>query len=469
MAWSSKQGLHKSAAVLLAVFFGMAAFMPCAYAQSGLQTDYARQAYCAHEAPGIAADLLQRVIVLEAKSGQVLLEKEADAAFSPSGSAVTLMTAYIALNELDAAERVIVSQEHLAGEDFGVSLGLSAGDEVTVRDLLAGMILSGAQDCAVVLAKHIAGSTELFVQRMNETAQSLQMASTVYVNATGIYDEAQKTTARDLMRLVHAVSNMDADAKTVFETAQYAVEAEDSHLPERIDNRVALMLPDLEEYDGRVTLGFGGGSSQAEGFNTAIGAKTEDLDLLIVASSVRSERRVYAALTELIDAVDAEYTAVDVSAPVKSAVEGVVPDVEGCTLEWTSPEVYLAGTSDWSVNPESLTCEWNQTAQEAVAGEAYAKVTVRYAGDAVGEVSVICTQVKEPEPEAAEPPVQEEAPQETPAQEPEVDFDTTIPEDYTPYERTAYDKYGWLYWSLAALIGGAALAGVCEWIARRFN
>ena len=134
--------------------------------------------------PAVAA---KSFFVLDLLSGQRLAAGAEDDRFEPA-SLTKLMTAYVvfaAMREgaLDAARVVTVSPR--ATKAPGARMFLVAGRQVTVKDLLRGMIVQSANDAAVALAEAVGGSEEAFVARMNAQAQRLGLANTAFANPTG--------------------------------------------------------------------------------------------------------------------------------------------------------------------------------------------------------------------------------------------------------------------------------------------
>jgi D-alanyl-D-alanine carboxypeptidase len=138
---------------------------------------------------GITAD---RAIVMLVDSGEVLGEKNPD---SPQRMASTtkIMTALIAIERTqlppsdnrfrDLDEIVTVSRT--AADTGGSTMGLEAGEQLTLRNLLYGMMLRSANDAAVAIAEHIDGDEESFVASMNVRAGELSLTNTHYENAHG--------------------------------------------------------------------------------------------------------------------------------------------------------------------------------------------------------------------------------------------------------------------------------------------
>ena len=137
-------------------------------------------------------------ILVDAQSGRVLYEKNADAR-SLIASTTKIMTGLLVC-EAGELDREISVPPEAAGVE-GSSLYLKAGERITVRELLYGMMLRSGNDAAVALAIVTAGSTEAFVRCMNEKAQALGLTNTHFENPNGLDGEAHYSTARDLARL----------------------------------------------------------------------------------------------------------------------------------------------------------------------------------------------------------------------------------------------------------------------------
>lgn len=138
-------------------------------------------------------------ILMEASTGLVLYEKDADTP-RPIASTTKLMTALIVLENAGLDEVVSITPESVGVE--GTSMDLQAGDTLTVRELLYGLMLESGNDAAVALAVHTAGSVEKFVALMNERASGLGLSNTHYVNPHGLTAEGHESSARDLARLM---------------------------------------------------------------------------------------------------------------------------------------------------------------------------------------------------------------------------------------------------------------------------
>lgn len=133
--------------------------------------------------------------VFDELTGQFLFEKNADEIL-PMASTTKIMTALIALETLDL-DREYTVPAHWTGAE-GSSMYLKAGEKLTARDLLCGLLLTSGNDAAQALACIICGNEENFVMKMNERARELGLENTHFESASGLDGEKHYTTAREL-------------------------------------------------------------------------------------------------------------------------------------------------------------------------------------------------------------------------------------------------------------------------------
>ncbi len=156
---------------------------------------------------GFAPVPVSASIVLDADTGRVLSEDNADAETYPA-SLTKMMTLYLTFEALNAGRLRLDQQLPVsvaAASKQPTKLGLRPGDSVAVQDLILGIVTRSANDAAAVLAEGIAGSEPAFAEMMNRKAQQLGMRGTFYDNASGLPDPAQHTTARDTAQLALAL------------------------------------------------------------------------------------------------------------------------------------------------------------------------------------------------------------------------------------------------------------------------
>ena len=146
-------------------------------------------------------------IVFEVGSDRVLLEDQADHLWHPA-SLTKLMTAYLTLEALQQGQLTLDQALPISAAAAAqpiTALGLAEGKTITVDEALQALILRSANDAAVVLAEAIDGSEAAFARHMSAKARALGMGKTVYVNASGLPDAGQTTTARDQALLARAL------------------------------------------------------------------------------------------------------------------------------------------------------------------------------------------------------------------------------------------------------------------------
>ena len=136
-------------------------------------------------------------------SGEILYEKEADMSIYPA-SMTKIMTSIIAFDlikkgQLSMNEKFIVSENawRLANAGYS-SMFIMVGDEVSVENLLKGIIVASGNDACIAIAEGIAGTEENFAEIMNEKASEIGMTNTNFANSSGINDPENYSTVRDI-------------------------------------------------------------------------------------------------------------------------------------------------------------------------------------------------------------------------------------------------------------------------------
>lgn len=152
----------------------------------------------ARDVPQITAP---SALVVDFETGLALYEKASDQARPPASTA-KLMTALVVVDQVPLDDVVLISPA--AAGVSGSRMGLSAGERLTVRELLHGLLIPSGNDAAVALAEHVAGTQADFVQMMNARASAMGLTSTSFANAHGLDAVGQVTSATDLAELARA-------------------------------------------------------------------------------------------------------------------------------------------------------------------------------------------------------------------------------------------------------------------------
>ncbi|OGM31541.1 hypothetical protein A2803_02285 [Candidatus Woesebacteria bacterium RIFCSPHIGHO2_01_FULL_44_21] len=138
----------------------------------------------------------QGVYAFELSSGRVLYEKDSEVPLFPA-STTKIVTALVALDSYNFDAVLNTGKFSVTGS----KMGLTWGENITARDLLYGLLIHSANDAAEVLAINFPGGRDRFIETMNEKAYALGAFNTHFSNPSGLDEEVQATTARDLARI----------------------------------------------------------------------------------------------------------------------------------------------------------------------------------------------------------------------------------------------------------------------------
>lgn len=148
-------------------------------------------------------------LLIDMNSGQVLSENAADERLEPA-SLTKLMTAYLTFDAIKQGTlqlNQLINISENAWRTGGSKMFVRVNTQVTVEDLIKGMIVQSGNDACVALAEGIAGNEENFAQMMNNQAKRLGMTASQFKNSTGLPNPEHYTTARDLSILTTALIN----------------------------------------------------------------------------------------------------------------------------------------------------------------------------------------------------------------------------------------------------------------------
>ncbi len=196
-------------------------------------------------------------------------------------SMVKLMTAIVALENGTLTDTVTVTKSALSHVAIGaVSANLKNGEQLSLESLLYCMMCQSANDAAVVIAEHIGGSQEGFLQLMNEKAKDIGCTGTNYTNVHGLHDEQTYTTTRDICKILeYGLKN--PQFKMLFTAKTYTVPATNKSEARNIQTSNYMMSKDYTSkyFDERVTGGKTGATDKA-GRCLAVTAEANGMNLL---------------------------------------------------------------------------------------------------------------------------------------------------------------------------------------------
>lgn len=230
-------------------------------------------------------------ILVDANSGEVLVEKNADKVLPPA-SLTKMMTSFIVTEELDYGnikedDRTRISVKAWKAE--GSRMFIREGTYVPVIDLLKGVIIQSGNDASIALAEHISGSEESFVDVMNQYAVSMGMVNTRFHNATGLPAKGHASTARDLSILAKHIITDHKNYYPLYKEKKFKYNNIEQ------PNRNLLLFWD-DRVDGLKT-----GHTEEAGFCLVSSATDKGMRLISVVMGASSERSRARESRKLLD------------------------------------------------------------------------------------------------------------------------------------------------------------------------
>jgi len=233
----------------------------------------------------------REAIVVDAHTGVVLLDKNADARM-PTSSMSKVMTIYMLFEDLKAG-RVKLDDTFLVSEKAwrmgGSKMFIKVGDRVKVEDLIRGIIIQSGNDATVAVAEGLAGSEAAFAEAMTARAKELGMTGSHFVNASGWPDPEHYSTPRDLALLAYRIIH------DFPEYYHYFSEKEFTYNKIRQPNRLPI-LASVKGADGLKT-----GHAEEAGYGLIGSAERDGRRVIVVVNGLASEAERKEESTKLIE------------------------------------------------------------------------------------------------------------------------------------------------------------------------
>ncbi|MEO1205606.1 MAG: D-alanyl-D-alanine carboxypeptidase [Pseudomonadota bacterium] len=229
-------------------------------------------------------------MAMDANTGKILHNRSGDAPRYPA-SLTKMMTLYMVFdlierNRLSYSSKITISAQ--AASQPPSKLGLKVGDKISVSNAAKALVTKSANDVAVAVAEHIAGSEANFARLMTKTARDLGMKNTTFKNASGLPNSAQKTTARDMLTLALALQDNHAKHYRLFKTKRFSYRGKTYRNHNSLLGRVAGV-------DGIKT-----GYIRASGFNLVTSARKDGKHVVAAVFGGKSSRARNASMRSLI-------------------------------------------------------------------------------------------------------------------------------------------------------------------------
>lgn len=240
------------------------------------------------------------IIAIDRNSSRILFEKKAYE-ITPMASTTKILTAIIALEKCNLEDIVTISGK--AASTSGSTLGITKNTQMSMRDLLYGLMLRSGNDCAVAIAEHIGGDTNNFSNIMNEKAKQIGLINSNFVTPHGLDDPNHYTTAYELAILTdYALNN-----KTFLEIVNTKTTTVIcSNTPRTISNTNEL----LGNYDGvyGVKTGFTFGAGRC----LVTACKKNNLDVIVVVLGANTKKIRTTDSVKVLNYIFANYENYDI-------------------------------------------------------------------------------------------------------------------------------------------------------------
>ena len=259
----------------------------------------------------------QCAILIETSTGRILYEKNAYTPFAMA-STTKIMTALVVLEHVNLEEVVTVSKH--AANTQGSTIHLQTGEQISVKDLLYGLMLSSGNDAAVALAEHVAGNEEDFLKLMNEKAVGLGLTKTHFSTVHGLDAPQHHSTAYDMAHLASVCMENDIFREIVSTTQ--------THISQRtLRNTNDLLFT----YAGAT--GIKTGYTEQAGRCLVSSAKRENMEVIAVVLGCESKTTRFSDSRKLLDYAFEQYDMTTIlesgeevmQMEVKKGVESLVP------------------------------------------------------------------------------------------------------------------------------------------------
>lgn len=335
------------------------------------------------EEPQITA---KAAILIEASTGRVILEKNADEQHYPA-STTKIMTAMLGLENIGPRTEVFISPDAAETEDC--FLEIRAGDRLTAEELITGMLMVSDNGAAVAIAEQVDGSGEEFADRMNAKAKEIGMEHTHFANPNGLTNPKHYSTPRDIARL-----------------AKYAMEHERfREIVRQKNGNISWVFPKkylsventnelLGKYEGMT--GIKTGWTKAAGGCLAASARRGGVELIAVLMQTPTPEDRFADARKMLDygfdkvrmvkgiSQDRVTKKIWIKEGREPSVEAhLVADIRYPLVDGESPEHY---TVTYDV-PKVLAAPLKE-------GEIVGKAVIRYDGEPVGSVDLAAGHVE---------------------------------------------------------------------------
>lgn len=285
------------------------------------------------------------VMLIDADSGRVLFEQNADKQIRPA-STTKILTTLLTLEESSLDDTVTIGPEgDWSDKSKGYSkLGTRKGETMSMKDLLYGMMIISGDDAADAIAVHVAGSMNSFVGKMNEKAGELGMTSSHFANAGGVDNDDHYVTARDMSKLALAAMR-NPQFMDIVSKQSYDIPKTNKNAAKTIEN-TNLLLDSESEFYYQYADGIKTGSTPKAGDCLISSATKDGMHLVCLFFGQKYTDDRWKVSKDLFEWGFNNFKTIDAAqfitstAPVEAQVEGCASDDPAAgMLQFKKPEV----------------------------------------------------------------------------------------------------------------------------------
>lgn len=243
-------------------------------------------------APATAVERGFSALVINAATGEELFAEDASAPRYPA-SLTKMMTLYLLFEAVSSGRYSLSSPLNVsanAASQPPAKIGLKAGSTITVEQAARALSVKSANDVGVAVAENLAGSERAFARKMTQKARALGLTKTRFVNATGLPDPAQVTTARDMAKLGLALKRTFPQYASYYRARSFSYNGRSFKATNNLLGKVAGV-------DGLKT-----GYVRMSGYNLVATARRGGKQLVVVVMGGKSEAARDREVTRLLEA-----------------------------------------------------------------------------------------------------------------------------------------------------------------------
>jgi D-alanyl-D-alanine carboxypeptidase (penicillin-binding protein 5/6) len=325
----------------------------------------------------------KQVIIYDHEVDEVLFEKNADQLMKPASMA-KVMTSYIVFDRikdksLNMSDTFLVSDK--AWRMGGSRSFLELNSNVTIKDLLLGLIVQSGNDAAVVLAEGVSGDEEAFAREMNRYAKTLGMKDTYFTNSTGWPHPDLQTTSRDLVMLTKRIIDDFPELYNLYKEKIF------TYNKIKQSNRNPLLYT-MNGADGLKT-----GHTNESGYGLIGSVKRNDRRVTIVINGLNSKKKRRFESKRLFNIVFRETTLLSLFSNQKSLVEADVWLGKKNKVNLIASKPFKKIISPFELNKTKIKLEWmNPISAPITKGSVLGKIYINIPGQQTFQEDLISSE-----------------------------------------------------------------------------